>query len=64
MNEQELEVKASRFPGAGRGVFTKVDILSGTVVCQYNGTLRTAKEGKHPLSVTDEGECYIVFFSK
>lgn len=45
--EKHLEVKTSTIPGAGLGLFTKVDIAKGTRVIEYKGRITIWKEVKH-----------------
>lgn len=42
--EKHLEVKESIIPGAGKGLFTKVDIPKGTRIVEYKGEILTWKE--------------------
>jgi hypothetical protein len=45
--ERQLEVKTSQLPGAGKGLFTKVDIRKGTRIVEYKGRLHRWKDIKH-----------------
>lgn len=42
--EKHLVVKKSTIPGAGKGLFTKVDIAKGTWIVEYKGEILTWKE--------------------
>ena len=42
--EKYLEVKESTLPGAGKGLFTKIDIPKGTWIVEYQGEILTWKE--------------------
>lgn len=42
--EKHLVVKKSTIPGAGKGLFTKVDIEKGTRIVEYKGRITTWKE--------------------
>jgi len=42
--EKYLVVKKSRLPGAGKGLFTKVDIPKGARIVEYKGEILTWKE--------------------
>lgn len=44
--EKHLFVKASTIPGAGKGLFTKVDIPKGTRIVEYKGRRTVWKEVK------------------
>ena len=45
--EKQLFVKDSTIPGAGKGLFTKVDIAKGTRVVEYKGRRTVWKEVKN-----------------
>ena len=45
--EKHLFVKKSTIPGAGKGLFTKIDIAKGTRIAEYKGRRTTWKEVKH-----------------
>src|SRR5215203_1292456 len=45
--EKQLFVKESTIPGAGKGLFTKVDIAKGTRVVEYKGRRTVWKEVKN-----------------
>lgn len=48
--EKQLQVKKSKIPGAGKGLFTKEFIPKGTRIIEYKGRITTWKdvlEGKH-----------------
>lgn len=38
---KHLQVKTSTLPGAGKGLFTKVDIPKGTIIIEYKGRVTT-----------------------
>jgi SET domain-containing protein len=42
--EKHLYVKRSTIPGAGKGLFTKIDIEKGTRIVEYKGRRTTWKE--------------------
>lgn len=57
--EKHLYVKRSTIPGAGKGLFTKIDIPKGTKIVEYKGEILTWKEVEnHP----DEGRNGYVFY--
>ncbi len=45
--ERQLEVKTSKLPGTGKGLFTKIDIQKGTRIVEYKGLLHRWKDIKH-----------------
>ena len=45
--EKYLIVKKSQIPGAGKGLFTRIDIPKGTRIVEYKGRIQTWKEVKH-----------------
>jgi uncharacterized protein len=45
--EKHLYIRRSRLPGAGKGLFTNVDIPKGTRIVEYKGSTHTWKEVKH-----------------
>ena len=45
--EKHLFVKESNIPGAGKGLFTTVDIPKGTRIVEYKGKITTWKEVDH-----------------
>jgi hypothetical protein len=45
--EKQLYLKKSDLPGAGKGLFTKVDIPKGTVIVEYKGRVTTWDAIKH-----------------
>ena len=45
--ENQLEIKKSTIPGAGKGLFTKIKIEKGTRILQYTGTKTTWKDVDH-----------------
>jgi len=44
--EKHLYLKKSNLPGAGKGLFTKVDIPKGTRIVEYKGRLQPWREVK------------------
>jgi SET domain-containing protein len=44
--EKYLSVRKSNLPGAGKGLFTKVDIPKGSRIVEYKGRIQTWKEVK------------------
>lgn len=42
--EKHLVIKRSIIPGAGKGLFTKVDVPKDTLIVEYKGKLRPWKE--------------------
>lgn len=45
--EKYLRVKKSLLPGAGKGLFTKTDIVKGTRIVEYKGKKRKWVDAKH-----------------
>lgn len=45
--EKQLEIKQSKIPGAGMGLFTNKPIKKETVIIEYTGTITTWKEVNH-----------------
>ena len=45
--EKHLYLKKSHLPGAGKGLFTKIDIPKGTMIVEYKGRIHTWNEIKH-----------------
>lgn len=45
--EKHLYLKKSKLPGAGKGLFTKIDIAKGTRIVEYKGRLQPWKDVKH-----------------
>jgi SET domain-containing protein len=45
--EKYLYLKKSKLPGAGKGLFTRVDITTGTRIVEYKGRLQPWKDVKH-----------------
>jgi len=45
--EKYLQIKKSKLPNAGKGLFTKIDIPKGKRVVEYKGKLRLWKNVKH-----------------
>ena len=54
--ENQLVVKRSTLPDAGKGLFTKKFIPKGTRIVEYKGRIRTWKEAAHE----DNGYIYYV----
>jgi len=50
--DKELFVEKSLLPGAGKGLFTKVDIEKGSRICRYTGAVMTWKEALEKLPDT------------
>jgi SET domain-containing protein len=42
--EKYLLIKQSKIPGAGKGLFTTIDIKRGTFIVEYKGSIKTWKE--------------------
>ena len=42
--EKYLLIKRSKIPGAGKGLFTTINIKRGTLIVEYRGRIRTWKE--------------------
>ncbi|CAN5564661.1 hypothetical protein BH11BAC3_BH11BAC3_18350 [soil metagenome] len=58
--EKHLEIKQSKIPGAGMGLFTNKPIKKETIIVEYTGTITTWKEVDH-----DEGtNVYIYYVSR
>jgi hypothetical protein len=45
--EKQLYLRKSLLPGAGKGLFTKIDIPKGTVIVEYKGRVTTWDAIKH-----------------
>ena len=45
--ENQLLIKKSRLPGAGKGLFTKKFISKGSLITEYKGKITTWKEVRH-----------------
>lgn len=45
--EKQLYLKKSHLPGAGKGLFTKIDIPKGTIIVEYKGKVTTWDAIKH-----------------
>jgi len=58
--EKFLVVKKSLIPGAGKGLFTKVDIKKGTHIVEYKGKVVTWKEVE---KMADDRNGYVFFFN-
>jgi uncharacterized protein len=57
--EDQLVVKKSKLPGAGRGLFTKKFIPKGTKIVEYKGRITTWKDVNH-----QKGENGYIFYVK
>jgi SET domain-containing protein len=57
--EDQLVVKKSKLPGAGKGLFTKKFIAKGTKIVEYKGRISTWKEVDH-----QKGENGYIFYVK
>jgi len=57
--EDQLVVKKSKLPGAGKGLFTKKFIPKGTKIVEYKGRISTWKEVDH-----QKGENGYIFYVK
>lgn len=55
--EEQLTVKKSQLPNAGKGLYTKKVIPKGTRIVEYKGNVTTWKEVNH-----DEGSNGYIFF--
>jgi hypothetical protein len=44
--EKDLKLKKSSIPGAGKGLFTKIDIGKGQLIVEYKGKLELWKDVK------------------
>jgi len=56
--EKQLSVKKSTIPGAGKGLFTNVDIKKGTLIIEYKGEILTWKEVE---KMADHRNGYVFF---
>ena len=56
--ENKLVVKKSTLPGAGKGLFTKVDIARGTRIVEYKGSV--SKWNELGEEETDNGYLYYI----
>lgn len=54
--EKHLEIKESNIPGAGKGLFTTIDIPKGTRITEYKGRVRKWKE------VEDDHDNYYILY--
>lgn len=57
--ENQLVVKKSKLPGAGKGLFTKKFIPRGTKIVEYKGRITTWKDVNH-----HKGENGYIFYVK
>ena len=57
--EDQLVVKKSKLPGAGKGLFTKKFIPRGTKIVEYKGRISTWKEVNH-----QKGDNGYIFYVK
>jgi uncharacterized protein len=58
--DKHLYSRKSTLPGAGKGLFTKVDIPKGTRITEYKGKILTWKEVE---KMADERNGYVFFFN-
>ncbi len=56
--EKHLIVKKSIIPGAGMGLFTRVDIPKGTLIVEYKGEILTWKDAE---KMADDRNGYVFF---
>lgn len=54
--KKELEIRESKIPAAGMGLFTTISILKGTRIVEYKGRIRTWKDAQY-----DDGNFYILY---
>jgi len=59
--EKFLYLKKSTIPGAGKGLFTKVDIKKGTRVVEYKGQIVTWKQVEQ---MSDDRNGYVFYFNR
>lgn len=59
IKEEDLEVKTSGLPNAGKGLFTHIFIPAGTDIVEYTGVVTTWKEISH-----DWDNGYIYYMSR
>lgn len=57
--EQQLEVKESTIPGAGKGLFTTKFIPKGSRIIEYKGRIRTWEEVQY-----DDANLYIFYVNE
>jgi len=60
LKEKDLIVKRSGLAGSGKGLFTRINIPSGTVIAEYKGTVSSWKEADH----ADGKNKYILYISR
>ena len=58
--KKQLVVKASKIPGAGKGLFTKELIPKGTRIVEYKGRITTWKE----IEASTEFNAYVYYVSR
>lgn len=58
--EKHLVVKPSNIPGAGKGLFTTIDIKKGERIIEYKGTLHKWKDIKYQ----DGNNAYLVYLHR
>jgi uncharacterized protein len=58
--DEHLEIKESQIPGAGKGLFTKVDIPKGTRITEYKGKVMTWNDVKKD---TEDHVGYVFWFN-
>ncbi|XP_021170579.2 uncharacterized protein LOC110367969 isoform X5 [Fundulus heteroclitus] len=59
-----LTIAESKMPRAGNGVFATKDFARNTVVCDYNGPVVGAEEGRRVLEALQPSEGSYIFFFK
>lgn len=59
--EKELQIKRSKLPGAGKGLFTRVAIPKGRRIAEYRGEVFTWKEVEQ---MPDERNGYVFYFNR
>ena len=58
--DKHLAIRKSIIPGAGKGLFTKIDIRKGTRITEYKGEIVTWKEVE---KMADDRNGYVFFFN-
>src|SRR5690242_19203049 len=61
MLQSKLVIKRSRVPGAGKGLFTKIDIARGTRITEYKGRRMTWAQAQ---KLPDERNGYLFYFNR
>lgn len=57
--EEQLSIKESTLPGAGKGLFTTGPIAKGEIITEYTGDIRTWKEVEY-----DADNAYIYYVNR